>query len=388
MRVVTGMMAGFALFMAGCASLPRGAALQTEVLAGAAAAGDTDAGASASPDTAADDIIAATASFAVETVTRDRLAAYVGWPAVGEAGLPWINRVEQPNNRIIAPGDTVVLTIWNTEENGLLTTPGQRFVTLPPMRVTPGGEVFLPYIGGQRIAGMAPETARARIEERYLEVTPSAQVQLELAAGRLNTVSVVGGVAGPGVLPLVDQNVTILDMLAQAGGIAAGLVNPQVRLQRDGRLYGISADRLLADPGLNTTLQGGDRIHVEADERYFLSLGAAGREAQHRFAQDRVTALDALAIIGGVSDDRADPQGILVLRRYPESAVRRDGTGPAHARTIFTLDLTSADGLFSAGQFQIRAGDLVYVTESPLIGARTILGLIGTTFGLVNQVTN
>ena len=62
--------------------------------------------------------------------------------------------------------------------------------------------------------------------------------------------------------------------------------------------------------------------------------------------------------------------------------MRADGSGPRHERTIFTIDLTTADGLFSAGEFAIQPGDLIYVTESPLIGTRNALGLIGAIFGL------
>ena len=370
---------GLVLLVAGCGSFPRGSALQSEVL-------DQT---TADPVMAADGTeIAAPTEFAVETVSRDRLGVYADWPAVGERDLGWITRVDQPNNRIIAPGDTVAVSIWSTEDNGLLTIPGQRFVALPPIRVSPGGEIFLPYIGQIRISGMAPETARARIEEAYLDVTPSAQVQLELTEGRASTVSLVEGFAAPSVYPLVDQDVTLLEMIAQAGGIAPGLRNPQVRLQRGDRTYGISAARLLSDTALNTTLQGGDRVFAQADDRYFLALGASRVSAQVPFPQDRVTALEAISLIGGLAPERADAQGVLILRRYREDAVRRDDSGPHHARTIFSIDLTSADGLFSAGQFRIRPGDLIYVTESPLLTARNVFGLIGTVFGLGVQIGN
>ena len=370
---------GLVLLVAGCGSFPRGSALQSEVL-------DQT---TADPVMAADGTeIAAPTEFAVETVSRDRLGVYADWPAVGERDLGWITRVDQPNNRIIAPGDTVAVSIWSTEDNGLLTIPGQRFVASPPIRVSPGGEIFLPYIGQIRISGMAPETARARIEEAYLDVTPSAQVQLELTEGRASTVSLVEGFAAPSVYPLVDQDVTVLEMIAQAGGIAPGLRNPQVRLQRGDRTYGISAARLLSDTALNTTLQGGDRVFAQADDRYFLALGASRVSAQVPFPQDRVTALEAISLIGGLAPERADAQGVLILRRYREDAVRSDDSGPHHARTIFSIDLTSADGLFSAGQFRIRPGDLIYVTESPLLTARNVFGLIGTVFGLGVQIGN
>ena len=363
---VGGMLSLFAVLTA-CAVLPRGAGLQREVL-------ETR---NTSVETPRD--------FAIAPVTRALLPTYAGWPAVGEDRLAWVNRTRQPANRIIAPGDTVAITIFATEDNGLLTAPGQRSVVLPEIRVSPAGSIFLPYVGALRISGMAPETARQRIEARYIDMAPSTQVMLTLAEGRQNSVSLVGGVAAPGNYPLDDQDVTVMAMVARGGGVAANLVNPRIRLQRGDRTYGTSVARLLADTALDTTLVGGDKIFVEADKRQFLSLGAAGSEAVHPFTGDRMTALEAMAAIGGVSDSRADPQGILILRRYPASAVRADGSGPTYPRVIFTIDLTSADGLFSAGEFPIRDGDLVYVTESPLTAAQTIAGVIGSAFGLARQ---
>ena len=55
-------------------------------------------------------------------------------------------------------------------------------------------------------------------------------------------------------------------------------------------------------------------------------------------------------------------------------------------RVVFTLDLTSADGLFSAGNFQIMPDDLVYATESPIGAARTIFGLLATALTLESRL--
>lgn len=356
------------LLLAGCASLPRGAGLRSEILS-----------ASAAREEASD--------FIVAPITRETLPIYARWPAPGEADLRWIERVDQPDSRIIAAGDTITATIWSTEENGLLTTPDQRFVTLPELRVSPSGTVFLPYIGERRVAGMSPERAREAIQEAYLAVVPSAQVQLDLAQGRLSSANLLGGVANPGTYPLPDRDFTIMGLIAQGGGISPTLKNPQIRLQRNGRIYGTSLARLLENPRLDTTLVGGDMVYLEEDARYFLSLGAAGTEAMFEFPRDRVTALDALSMIGGVSDARADAQGILILRQYPASAVGADPSASDHSRVVFTVDLTSADGLFSAGQFPIRSGDLVYVTESPVTTAGGLIALIGSVFGLVNLAT-
>jgi polysaccharide export outer membrane protein len=375
---------GLVLLLAACGTLPRGAGLESEVLAGQNQVVKADG----NIGTAGDDATELPAEFAVETVSRANLAKFASWPAVGEKPRAWIARVDQPNTRILAAGDTVDIVMWSTEDNGLLTGPGQRMINMPAQQISSGGQVFLPYIGAIKISGMSPEHAREAIQTAYTKVSPSVQVQLSAQEGRSNTASVLSGVGKPGAYPLLDRDFTILDLLAVAGGLSDKLVNPQLRLQRGSKTYAISAKRLMDDTSLNTTLVGGDRVFVDEDDRSFLSLGATGTKASHRFTKDQITALEALSQIGGLSDARANAKGILILRSYPASSVHRDGKGPRHVRTIFTLDLTSADGLFSAGQFLIRPGDVIYATESPLIGARNIFGVIGSVFGLANQASN
>lgn len=361
------------LALAAC-TLPRGAGFESEVLR---------------PEKArAADGSVLPADFAVFAVTRATQAQLATWPAVGAAGHAWIRRQKQPVSMIIAPGDLISVQVWDTEDNSLLAGPGHRVTSLADMKVSSSGSVFLPFVGDMRLAGMSPQTARARIEERYVTAIPSAQVQVSVKPGRANTANLVSGVENPGVYPLEDRDTTILSLIALGGGVRDSTPNPQVRLFRGDKVYGIALERLFADPGLDTTLVGGDRVIIEPEKRYFLSLGAAGREAEHLFPRDRVSALDAMSIVGGVSDTRANPKGILILREYPAAAVRADGSGPPHSRMVFTLDLTSADGLFSAGNFMIQPGDLVYVSESTVTVARTVFELIGSVFGTASRAVN
>lgn len=369
-RLMTGPMIGLIVLLSACVSGPRGSGLQSEVLSNATAAGKS----------AVEDALPG--EFAVEPITRDSLGRYAGWPARSQGrGYSW-PKAKGGQTKTVNAGDIVNVSVWVSEDNSLLTAPGQRVVELPPMTVSPSGNVFLPYVGQIDIGGQSQESARAEIEAAYTKVAPSAQVQLRSVEGRQSSASVVSGVAKPGSYPLSDSGVTVLDMLALAGGVPEAVKNPQLRLQRGNTTYGISLDRVMKDTVLNIGMRGGDRVFVESDERYFLSLGATGTRAQHYFPQDRVSALDAMSIVGGLAAARADAQGILVLRAYDPGDVRADGSGPRHARTIFTIDLTSADGLFSAGEFRIQPGDLIYVTESPLIGTKNVLGLIGSIFGL------
>lgn len=364
---------GLCMLLSACASFPRGAGLQREVLA--------------NQNESASGKDAAVQNFAIAPVTRDLVATYDRWPQVGERGLSWPGRGAGSGSRFVGPGDQIAVQVWVNEDNSLLTSPGQRQVALAPVQVDPQGNVFLPYVGQIDLSGLTIEAARARVQEAYAATSPSAQVQIELQEGRQSSASLISGVVKPGVYPLTGRDVSILELLALGGGTPQGLANPQVRLQRAGTLYGLSMQRLLEEPGANTLIRGGDKVYVEADRRHFLALGATGRRAQIPFPQDKVTALEAMTLMGGLLDGRADARAILILRSYPAKAVRPDGRGPAHMRTIFTVDLTTADGLFSAGQFRIMPGDLVYATESPLGSASTVIGLIAAVFGVANSAS-
>ena len=327
------------------------------------------------------------ASFAVQPVTRATLSMLRKWPnSHPSANLGWITHSATSPDPLIAAGDRLDLTIWDNDESSLLSSPAQKVVQLPGLTVSSNGTVFLPYADEVYIAKMTPDEARRAIQAKLLTLMPSAQVQLQFASGSLNSVELISGVPNPGVFPLQNRSTTLTSILALGGGIPSDVANPQIKLSRGGKLYRVSAETLMSDPGLDTTLRGGDKIFVEADKRYFLALGAAGKEAIVPFPRDHITALDAMALVGGVNQSTANPKGILILRDYPQSAVRSDAGGPGRDRMVFVLDLTNADGLFSAGEFGIQDRDLVLVTQSELVNTKTIFGLIGSIFGLANTV--
>ncbi|MCB2127909.1 MAG: polysaccharide export protein [Rhodobacteraceae bacterium] len=349
--------------LAAC-TLPRGAALQSEVLRAENSA---------------------TAGFEVHHVDRALLGMVAQWPAPdGVAQRQWPSHRPGEAGTIIAAGDTVEITVWESGENSLLAAPSQKESLLQPMRVAANGTIFVPYVGPVRISGMSPDHARETVQEKLAALIPSAQVQLSVAAGPSNSISLVGGVRTPGTYPVDTREITVLDLISRGGGVPESLANPQVRLVRGRNYYAISLERLYANPDLDATLQRGDKVFVETDPRYFLALGAAGHESQIAFNRETVSALDALSLAGGLNDSRANPKGILILRDYGARA--GGATGPKESRVVFAIDLTSADGLFSAGRFAVMPKDVVLATESPVTSAQTILGLLGTSLGLASRV--
>lgn len=355
-----------ALGLAACGRLPAGAPASSELIG--VAANDE-----------------ANGEFALYEVTRAFLPTVTKWPATDQnRQLRWIGSSHGPSTQIIRPGDSLGLHIWDSSENSLLTTAEQRMVDMAEMKVRPDGTIFVPYIGDVVVSGRTPGQARREIQEGLEVIVPSAQVQLSLVEGRANSVELIGGVASPGSYPMPDRNYSVMSLIAAGGGVSSSLENPQVRLVRGGAIYGTSVAKLLNEPQKDTRLRGGDKIFVEEDARYFLSLGATGSEDLHPFTREQVSAMDALAIIGGVNERYADPRGLLILREYPASAVAPGARGPLNTRVVFSVDLTNFDGLFSARKFQIQPGDVVLATESPVNDAVTVSNLIGNFFGIFN----
>jgi len=353
--------------VAGCTDLPQGAALRSDITENA------------------DSIEGDVAFYAV---TKALLPAVEAWPHVNpEKSSGWPSGREGSLGQIIAPGDNVQIKIWDNQENSLLLAQGQRVTDLGLMAVSPSGRIFVPYVGDIRVAGMGPDRARAAVQDQLISISPSAQVQLSLVAGRQNTVDLVSGVAKPGSYPMEDRNLSVLALISQGGGVAASLRNPRVKLLRGNKTYMTSLERLFAEPQLDSVLTGGDKVIVEQDKRFFLSLGAAGKEEIVYFDREKITALEAISMIGGVTDTRADPKGILVLREYPRDAVSAGARGPRNQRVVFAIDMTNADGLFSAKNLVVQPGDVVLATESPVTRVQTIVALIGSGFGLISRAS-
>ncbi|MGQ0565165.1 MAG: polysaccharide biosynthesis/export family protein [Gemmobacter sp.] len=357
---------GAGLIVSGC-SLPRGAANGKAILSSAAADETSD--------------------YAIYTVTRAFMDQVGHWPMTGSGPRgSWIAGGSGRSSGTIKPGDKLDLVVWDNAETSLLAAPGAKQVPLLQISVAGDGKIFVPYLDRVHVAGKTAEAARLEIQDKLTAIAPSAQVQLAMSPGRSNSVDLVAGVGNPGNYPLSDGSLTVLNLIALAGGASSGMNHPLVRLTRGSTTYLTSLDRLYENPDLDTVVQGGDQVIVLEDTRKFLALGAAGREQIVPFPTDRPTALEAIASIGGVNDSRADPKAILILREYPARALAAGTRGPTAQRVIFVIDMTTADGLFSAARFHINPDDVIYASESPLTAFNTISGLIGSVFGLARQV--
>ena len=268
----------------------------------------------------------------------------------------------------IQPGDTLGLTIWENVDDGLLASDGLNATALEEVQVDGSGFIFVPYAGRLKASGNTPERLRQMITDKLQDQTPDPQVQVRRLAGDGSTVSLVGSVGAQGIYPIERPTRTLATMLAQAGGVSIEPEIAQITVKRGSQTGQIWFQDLYDYPELDIALRGGDQILVEPDTRAFSVLGATRSQARVQFETKDLSALEAIAQVGGLVATASDPTGVFIFRNEPAEIAnvvlgRTDLIGAQ--RMVYVLNLTEPNGMFEARDFVIRDDDTLYVTEAP-----------------------
>lgn len=294
----------------------------------------------------------------------------------------------------IRPGDTLSLSIWENVTDPLLGPQGSPSTVLDEVQVDGAGFIFIPYAGRVRAAGNTPDQLRQILTRSLDEQTPDPQIIVRRVAGNGATVTVAGTVGGQGIYPIDRPTRTLSAMLAAAGGVTVEPEIARVTVVRGSETGTIWFNDLYANPELDIAMRAGDRILVEEDTRSFTALGATNAQTRVPFDTQTISAIEAIATVGGLNPNLADPTGVFILRNEPEEIARQvlgrnDITGTQ--RMIYVLDLTEPNGMFQARDFVIRDQDTLYVTVAPFAQWNQVIGaLTGTlaTAGSISSLAN
>lgn len=282
----------------------------------------------------------------------------------------------------VHPGDILGVTIWENVDQGLMTKGNLPATPLKEVQVDGEGYIFVPYAGRIKASGLSADQLRQEITAKLAPQTPDPQVEVTRMAGDGSTVSVLGDIRGQGVYPIERPTRTLSAMIAKAGGVAVEPDAAMVTVTRGNQTGRARLQDIYQNPAMDIALRSGDIVLVQADPRAFTAMGATGAQTQVKFVTARMTAIEALAQVGGLQTNLADPTGVFVLREErPDIANavlgRHDLTTPQ--RVAYVLNLTEPEGLFNARDFLIRDGDTIYVTEAPYVQwQKTLSVLTGT----------
>lgn len=247
-------------------------------------------------------------------------AAPVGFPAeamVPNAAPPDALPVTPPSaghlaTLTLSAGDVITLTVFGRPE--LTTT----------VYVSESGSIDVPLAGSIPVSGLSPGEAAERVATAYREgqylIDP--QVNIVLAAFRSQQISVLGEVARPGRFPM-DTRTSVLDALAQAGGVTEQGANRAFILRRSGggvdRFEVDLTDLLSRGAGQVVELRAGDTVVVPRAELFYI-YGEVQRPNSYAL-RPGMTVIEAISLAGGLTQ-RGSSRRVQVKRKDKDGALR------------------------------------------------------------------
>ncbi len=337
-------------------------------------------------------------AYALVRVSNDVLGhlAAVDQPMVFSPQL--VHSAQLPSGTI-GIGDYVALTVFEAGAGGLFipADPGTRagnFISLPTQQVDSTGSISVPFAGSVHVAGMTPLAVGRALEHRLADRALEPQVVVSITDRRANAVSVTGDVGTSAHFVLDPGGERLLGALARAGGPKYPPYESIVVLQRGGETERAYMSEVMRDPSQNVPLVGGDVLFVSRQQRYFLALGALGPgqylglvNRRLPFEDSQLSLADAIAKVGGLSDDRANARAVFIYRLESRDTLAGMGatmgpnaTGigdlPPTIPTVYYVDLIDPSGYFFAAQYHIRNEDLIFVSNSPSTDLTKFLSLI------------
>ncbi|MDN2658010.1 polysaccharide export protein [Cobetia sp. 14N.309.X.WAT.E.A4] len=281
----------------------------------------------------------------------------------------------------IGRGDVLNIIVYDHPE---LTIPAgsERSAIESGNSVHSDGTIFYPYIGRVKAAGLTVKELRAVIERRLSGYIASPQIDVQVAAFKSQKVYVTGQVETPGILPITNVPLTILDAVNQAGGLSPLANWHDVVLTRDDSDEHFSLYDLLQNGALsnNRLLRDGDVLHVpDVGNQKVYVMGEVQLPGSLAMGNSRISLTDAIAQSGGIDEGQADAKGIFV--------VRRADTSTGKLATVYQLDARDSAAFVIGAEFMLQPSDVVYVTAAPLSRWNRVVNQLLPTLTAVYQVT-
>jgi polysaccharide export outer membrane protein len=298
----------------------------------------------------------------------------------------------------VGVGDTLEVTIWEAAPAALFgaatinegsdsgvdsAVATSRPNTLPGILVGPSGAINIPFAGQVPAAGRTLREIEHEIVRRLQGRAHLPQVMVRITGNVTHDVTVLGDVKLPQRVPLTPKGERLLDVIAQAGGTNEPLDRVTIEINRGGVMQRMAARDVMRDPRQNIILRSNDVISVIYQPYSFTVMGAAGKNDEIRFEGVGLTLAQALGRIGGLRDMRADPRGVFLFRwEKPQllGAVAR-GEQPNSkglVPVIYQADLKRPETYFAVQHFEMRDGDVIYVSNSKASELQRFLSLLSS----------
>lgn len=244
------------------------------------------------------------------------------------------------------------------------------------------GTIFYPYVGRIQVAGRTVEDIRSQLQRKLATYVTEPQVDVKVVGFNSQKAYVTGQVERPGVMPITNVPMTILDAINLVGGLNDEANWHDVVLSRGDSETHIDVYSMLqnGDMAQNELLKNGDVLHIPdiGNQKVFV-MGEVMDPVTLPMGNSRLSLTDALSEAGGMDEEQADAKGIFVIRQASPD------TGKL--ATVYQLDARNATSLVLGAQFMLQPTDIVYVTAAPLSRWNRVVSQLTPTISSIYQVT-
>lgn len=277
----------------------------------------------------------------------------------------------KPKSYSIESGDVLSIVVWDHPElaaPSIAGTPAAAAATVDPTTnmaatqsggfvVDQDGVIQFPYAGSLKVAGLTQDQARNLLTKKLAHYIRSPKVTLRVQSYRSKRVYIDGEVRSPGLQPINDIPMTLMEALNRAGGMLPTADQSQIMVSRSGTTYHINLPQLV-QKGVNPSsimLSSGDVVRVlSRDESKIFVSGEVTQPRALTMHNGRLSLNEALGESGGINPLSGDASQVYVIRKSATEPI------------VYRLDAKAPGALALAEGFELRPKDVVYVAATPL----------------------
>ena len=319
----------------------------------------------------------------------------------------------KPDVYKVQSGDSVDLYIWegspallfgakSYDAEDLSVTSNK----LPTQLVEEDGNITVPFVGQIKVAGKTVRQIERDILDSLKTKANNPQVMLHVSNRPSSQMTVIGDVKNSTNITLTPKGERILDALALSSGVSQNYNKIMLSLTRNGNTSSLPLETVIENPNENIYVNAKDVLVVMYQPWTFTVLGPAGKNQEVKLEATGLNIIEALARIGGLNDNVANPNGVFIFRyedkdiyqEYAKSLIKQKEVNSSKQEqslvsntdsindvlknvekipVVYQLYMGEAESLFVAQNFKIKNGDVVYLASSGANELSKFLRMVG-----------
>ena len=252
--------------------------------------------------------------------------------------------------------DVLSVMVWG--QPGLLSAESEKGLPLVARQVKSDGTIFFPYAGVVNVRGKTRQEIRRLLTRKLSAYFRNPQIDVGVEQYNSQNVVLSGAFNTPTRIALRGAPLTLEQAIIIAKGITESADTQNLRIVRNGNIYHLNYQRLLADSALRRiTLRNGDTVHMPLNRSKAYIVGEVGSPQILPLQAGGLTLTDALGSAGGLSPVSSNADQVYVIRGVA-------GSDPKPK--VFRLSAKSPTAFLLASGFNLQSQDVIFVGASDL----------------------